>query len=133
MYRQDCFCCFWRLRPAADPGTLRPTKKKEVAVFGSRKNVEREVGSRLRDARKAVLMSQSETARELSKTRQALSRWERGRAWPSLLEFRELALLYGESTDWLLFGIRTAPLGGGVLQDIFREREAAEADWPYGL
>lgn len=102
-------------------------------LFGSEKIVRREIGARLRAARLANHLSQDEAGASLRKDRRAVSRWELGRTQPTLLELRDLARLYGESTDWLLFGVRTAPVVGGTLQDMFREREAAEANWPGGL
>jgi transcriptional regulator with XRE-family HTH domain len=92
----------------------------------------RAIGGRLRDARRVNSMRQDEVAAELGKTRQTISRWEQGDAQPSLLEFRDLAILYGQSTDWLIFGIPTAPLGGRLLRDIFREWEA-DGERPFGL
>lgn len=94
----------------------------------------RETGARLKAARLANHMSQDEVGRALRspKSRQAVSRWEQGTE-PTVAELRQLAVLYGESLDWLVLGVRTRPLGGASLQEIFRQREAAEADWPWGL
>lgn len=94
----------------------------------------RETGARLKAARLANNMSQDEVGRALRapKSRQAVSRWEQG-AEPTLTELRQLAMLYGESLDWLALGVRTRPLGEASLQEIFRQREAAQADWPGGL
>lgn len=66
------------------------------------------------------------------KTRQAVSRWERG-FLPTAMELRELAVIYGESLDWLLLGVKSRPVVGVALRDLFRVREAAQSDWPGGL
>lgn len=117
------------------PGQSPPRPRtKGVNVVWLERQLRRETGERLKQARLANHMSQDEVGRSLGKprTRQAVARWEQG-AEPTLGELRQLAALYGESLDWLLLGIRTAPLGGASLREIFREREAAEADWPWGL
>lgn len=100
---------------------------------GAEKLVRREIGARLRAARTANHMSQEAAAAALKKDRRAVSRWELGRTQPIMMELIELAVLYGESLDWLLLGLRTRPLGGASLQEIFRERDAAQAEWPWGL
>lgn len=79
-------------------------------------------------------MSQEEAGAALRrpKTRQAVSRWERG-FLPTTMEICELAVLYGESLDWLGLGVKSRPVTGVALQDLFREREAAQSEWPWGL
>lgn len=103
-------------------------------MYGSEKVVRREIGARLRAARLACRMSQDDVAAVLRrpKTRQAVSRWERG-FLPTAMELRELAVIYGESLDWLLLGVKTRPVTGVALQDLFRERDAAQSQWPWGL
>jgi transcriptional regulator with XRE-family HTH domain len=71
--------------------------------------IRREVGMRLREARKAARYTQQDVARDFLCTRQKVSAWETGKAMPTLLECRELAVLYGVSLDYLAFGIRTVP------------------------
>lgn len=109
-------------------------KQKGPNVLPLERRLRRERGERLKQARLANHMSQDEVGGSLIKrrTRQAVARWEQG-AEPSLTEVGQLAQLYGESLDWILLGIRTRPIGAASLQDIFRQREAAQADWPGGL
>jgi transcriptional regulator with XRE-family HTH domain len=61
-------------------------------------------------------MTQVDVATDFLRTRQAVSKWENGQL-PTLSEFRELALLYGTSADYLLFGL-TSPLGSIFLRAI---------------
>jgi transcriptional regulator with XRE-family HTH domain len=91
-----------------------------------------EIGERLRLARQAAKLKQAEVALELHRSRQSVSAWERGHPL-TLDELVDAAVLYGVSADWLLLGIETVPVGGRMLQDIFREHEASQADWPAGL
>jgi transcriptional regulator with XRE-family HTH domain len=91
-----------------------------------------EIGERLRLARRAAKLTQAEVAHDLGRSRQSVSAWERGSPL-TLDELVDLAILYGKSTDWLLLGISSTPIGGRLLEDIFREHEASQADWPAGL
>lgn len=63
------------------------------------------IGARLRRARLLAKLTQLDVAAELLRSRQAISSWESGKTLPSLLEFKELAALYGVSTDSILFGV----------------------------
>lgn len=103
-------------------------------MYASEKVVRREIGARLRAARIACHLSQDDVGAALRKpkTRQAVSRWERG-FLPTAIEFRELAFLYVESLDWILLGVKSRPVTGIALQDLFRERDAAQSQWPWGL
>jgi transcriptional regulator with XRE-family HTH domain len=116
--------------------TRRLANEKELRSDVDRleKALQRETGARLKAARLANKMNQREVGRALRppKSRQAVSRLEQG-AEPTVSVLRQLAMLYGESLDWLALGIKTEPIGSASLHEIFREREAAEADWPGGL
>ncbi|MFW5652538.1 MAG: helix-turn-helix domain-containing protein [Planctomycetota bacterium] len=59
---------------------------------------------RLRQAREAAGLSQSEVAERLAVSQAAISRWESGRKSPSLSRVQQLAELYRVSLDWLVFG-----------------------------
>jgi transcriptional regulator with XRE-family HTH domain len=91
------------------------------------------IGGRLREARKASKLSQEEVATELSVKRQTVSAWERGKAVPRGQDWYRIGMLYGASLDYLVYGIRLQMAGSRVLEDVFRERESAQADWPAGL
>lgn len=67
--------------------------------------VRRVIGDRLRQARLAAELTQVDVAADFLRSRQAVSSWEAGRTLPSVLELRELAILYGVSTDLLLLGM----------------------------
>lgn len=83
----------------------------------------REVGERLKAARTAAQLTQADVARDFQITRQAVSAWERGVHLPSVNELYALCLLYGTSSDFLLFGMRTVPASSKpVIQDLFRLR-----------
>lgn len=68
----------------------------------------RVIGDRLRRARLAAGLTQEDVARDFLRSRQAVSSWEAGRTLPNVLELRELAILYGASTDLILIGIEDA-------------------------
>jgi transcriptional regulator with XRE-family HTH domain len=68
-----------------------------------------EIGSRLRDARKGAKLSLADVAQEIKLSKQAVSAWESGRTTLDALQLGNLALLYGVSADFLLFGIKTIP------------------------
>lgn len=67
------------------------------------------IGDRLRAARRESGCTQKEAAAECHVSRQAVSAWERGESAPTVRELMALALLYGASTDFLLFGVKTVP------------------------
>jgi transcriptional regulator with XRE-family HTH domain len=68
------------------------------------KQVRGEIGGRLRAARVAAGLTQQDVATDFLRSRQAISSWESGRTLPTVLELRELAVLYGTSTDKILLG-----------------------------
>lgn len=54
--------------------------------------------------RKAKGFTQMEVAEELGLSRQAISRWESGQAFPSTENLKKLSVLYGVPVDELLHG-----------------------------
>jgi transcriptional regulator with XRE-family HTH domain len=74
-------------------------------------DVRREIGRRLGSARRAVGLSQQDVAESVKVRRQAVSAWERGKSMPTLAEWYELGPLYGASLDFLVYGLRTVPVG----------------------
>ena len=68
-----------------------------------------EIGRRLRAARVDARLTQAEVAKDFLVRRQTISSWERGHSMPSVLQLRELAVLYGVSVDSVLFGVDSAP------------------------
>lgn len=69
----------------------------------------RELGERLREARAGSSLSLEDVATEMQLTKQSVWAWEHGKVSVSALQLADLALLYGTSADYLLFGIRTVP------------------------
>jgi transcriptional regulator with XRE-family HTH domain len=67
----------------------------------------RAIGIRLRAARLAAKLTQQDVAKEFGRSRQSMSSWEGGKTLPTVLELRELGMLYGVSSDFLLFGIKS--------------------------
>jgi transcriptional regulator with XRE-family HTH domain len=68
-----------------------------------------QLGGRLREARTQAKLTQQHVADELNITRQAVSGWEAGRHFLTVPQLYELGLLYGVSSDWLLYGMKTVP------------------------
>lgn len=67
------------------------------------------IGERLRAVRQEARRTQKDAAAECRVSRQAVSAWERGETIPSVPELMALALLYGVSADYLIFGVKTVP------------------------
>lgn len=61
-------------------------------------------GERLKTARKARGMTQTEVAGHLGLTTQVVSTWEKGRNWPLTPNLITLKHVLGVSIDWLLVG-----------------------------
>jgi transcriptional regulator with XRE-family HTH domain len=72
---------------------------------------ELQVAHRVRAQRQALKLTQEELAAELGVTHQHVSRIEGGHAVPSLDLLVRLSHRLGVSTDYLLTGRETAPLG----------------------
>lgn len=68
------------------------------------------IGERLRAARQQARRTQKEVASECKVSRQAVSGWERGESVPPTAELMALAMLFGTSTDYLLFGVKAVPV-----------------------
>ncbi|HLH13823.1 MAG TPA: helix-turn-helix transcriptional regulator, partial [Solirubrobacteraceae bacterium] len=78
-----------------------------------------EIGTRLRERREALGLTQQALAEELGVTHQHVSRLESGRAMPSLDLVVRLAARFGITTDELLTGAERAPadLAGAIRAD----------------
>lgn len=68
-----------------------------------------EIGSRLRECRSQAKLTLREVAASLKMSYQAVSHWENGHTVCDSIQLADLALLYGVSADYILFGIRTVP------------------------
>lgn len=63
-----------------------------------------ELGSRIRDTREKLNMSQDELAQKMNMSRQAISKWETGKSYPDIEKLLKLADIYGLSLDELVRG-----------------------------
>jgi transcriptional regulator with XRE-family HTH domain len=68
------------------------------------------IAGRIRQARLVARLSQTDVAKQLHVTRQAVSNWENGGMLPSLVDFAKLAEIYGVTSDFMLFGLVTIPV-----------------------
>lgn len=66
-------------------------------------------GGRLREACEEAGLSQLAIAKEMDRSRQTVSAWQRDKHRPTFDELVHLALLVGKSLDWLVLGVRTVP------------------------
>lgn len=80
-----------------------------------------ELGARLKIARLESRLSLAEVAKEVSLSRQAVNAWEAGRTGISALQLAKLALTYGVSADYLLFGITAIPEDLRIILDKSRK------------
>lgn len=91
------------------------------------------IGERLREARRSASMSQEEVAGQLEICRQAISRWETGRALPQTNEWYRIGQLYGVSLDYLVYGIRTVPVNDyAVLSRVLGRPGVQPSGEPFG-
>jgi transcriptional regulator with XRE-family HTH domain len=82
----------------------------------------RVIGERLRQARIAAELTQQDVATDFMRTRQSVSSWEAGRTLPNVLELRDLAILYGVTTDLLLIGVDDSGEEAVQLLDTLRSK-----------
>lgn len=68
-----------------------------------------EIGARLRSCRKSIRHSQEDVAAELGVSAKAISAWESGDRMPSAEGLRNLCVVYGVSSDFILFGLDMVP------------------------
>ena len=68
---------------------------------------QRQLGARLRGARKSNRLSLDQVALQVGVTRQALWAWEQGKSQVTALRLAELAEIYGISADFFLFGVQS--------------------------
>lgn len=60
------------------------------------------IGDRIREAREAVNLTQSQLSRELGVTRQAVGQWESGVTVPDLENLVVLAIVTDQPLDWFV-------------------------------
>ncbi len=81
------------------------------------------IASRIAAARKELNLNQSELARILSVTPQAVQSWESGKAHPKGARLQNLAKALGKSAEWLMMG--KAPLFKQDMSESITESFAA--------
>jgi DNA-binding transcriptional regulator YiaG len=82
------------------------TTAEAVGMLDTRKI---EIGSRLRECREGAKLSLSDVAEELRVSKQAVAHWEGGTRRLDAERLGDLALLYGVSADYILFGTHMVP------------------------
>jgi transcriptional regulator with XRE-family HTH domain len=68
-----------------------------------------EIGSRLRSCREEARLGLGDVAGELKVSKQTVSSWEKGARLLDAIRLADLALMYGVSSDYILFGTRMVP------------------------
>ena len=84
---------------------------------------------RLKEAREAHDLSQAALADQLHVTRQAVSKWENGKAVPGIDILTELSRLYGMSLDQLIRGEEVEQNPAGVAADAGKEEQKWISGW----
>ena len=67
-----------------------------------RRQASREIGQRIRKARKLSRLNQQEVEAQIGKSKNAVSRWERAEVQLDATDLGKLARLFTVSADWLL-------------------------------
>lgn len=75
-----------------------------------------EIGSRLRDCRVRARLSQADAGADVGKSDKTISAYEAGERMPDVETLAHMCLLYGVSTDEIIFG---TPMVPQVLRDVF--------------
>lgn len=84
---------------------------------------------RLKEAREAHDLSQAALADQLHVTRQAVSKWENGKAVPGIDILTELSRLYGMSLDQLIRGEEVEQNPAGFAADAGKEEQKWISGW----
>jgi transcriptional regulator with XRE-family HTH domain len=86
------------------------------------REVSRAISRRLKECRLSARLTQAQVALDFQISRQAVSAWERAEALPSLMQLYELCLLYGISADYVVYGMKTMPVSGATVAEVYRLR-----------
>jgi transcriptional regulator with XRE-family HTH domain len=92
--------------------------------------ISRDISKRLKESRLSAGLTQAQVAKDFRISRQAVSAWERGESLPSVWQMHGLGLLYGLSMDYAIFGLRTMPIAGDVVAEVYRVRRTEPAREP---
>lgn len=69
------------------------------------------IGVRLKESRLALRLEVQQVARMVGCKALTIRRWEAGTAMPTVDDWYIVGKLYGVSLDYLVYGIRTVPVG----------------------
>jgi transcriptional regulator with XRE-family HTH domain len=72
------------------------------------------LGQRIFELRKASNMSQYQLAKQLDIHQKNIGKYERNEYTPSALIVRDIAKVFGVTTDYLLFGSEAGAMGGKI-------------------
>ena len=72
--------------------------------MGILENRQRQFSENLQNLRKEKGLSQEELGEQLSVSRQTISKWEKGTAYPDMLNLMTISQFFGVSTDELISG-----------------------------
>jgi transcriptional regulator with XRE-family HTH domain len=86
------------------------------------REVSRAISRRLKECRLSARLTQAQVALDFQISRQAVSAWERAEALPCLMQLYELCLLYGVSADYIIHGMKTMPVSGAAVAEVYRLR-----------
>lgn len=86
----------------------------------------KEIANRLIEARKASNLNQSEVARALGVTPQAVQKWEIAETSPRASQYEKLEKVLGRSRQWLMFGEGTVSPNDSLFDEYQELRERVD-------
>jgi transcriptional regulator with XRE-family HTH domain len=79
------------------------------------------VGTTIARLRKSKNLTQAELAAKLNVSAKTISKWENGLGYPEIVQFPELAAVFGVSVDYLMNGGRRGiTIAGNIITDIVK-------------
>lgn len=84
------------------------------------------MAERLKRSRLQAKLTQRDVAEQLKVSRQSVSHWECGGACPTVDELMALGLLYGQSLDFLVYGVGNLPDALAKILDRVQEVKPSE-------
>lgn len=94
------------------------------------------IAKRIEDCRHSLNISQSELARKIGVTPQAVQKWEKAKTVPRGTTLQRLADVLGVSPAYIQFGITPPaehPSVGQELPEYVVTRRAVQNDWPFSV
>jgi transcriptional regulator with XRE-family HTH domain len=87
-------------------------------------------GERLAAAMRRAGVDNAAVAKHMGKSVRTVARWISGDAEPTLTEFAALMVHLVASADEVLLNVPSRPIGGAMLDAIFRGQDLASTDQP---